>query len=262
MLERFQSQQVRPRAHGMGADIGTVEFHHLPRLHPEIGNGEDVEEVVVRLREPDAHRVAVDDADPADRRVVVELARLACGRDGLVDAVDAALDHPLVGRSELRIDQPADRECEVLRHEFAANALEGRVVREMNTLLEPQEVIAPAVAHFGHGFEQLRPKLCGARERVVGEQGVEDFLGHGVGVEVRDLRGIEVGFRDQEGNAQDLLRLGQGHARDREGREGQRAGEEAAGAQRAIAHWPRRSVASRCRCTSTSRASRGGASSR
>jgi hypothetical protein len=183
------------------------EPYRLARLRPDRLHGEDIEEVVVGLGEANAQRIAVHDLEAGDFRVVVEAALLLGLRDRVLDAGDAALDEPQVRRRGLGIHEALEGELVVGGGQLALLALERRIVGEEDPLLDAQGVRLAVVGDLRHRLERLRLQLRGPREEVVGERRLEDLLDDVVRVLIGRERRVEVGLRDEVGDAEDF-RLG------------------------------------------------------
>ena len=97
---------------------------------PRVRHRERIEESAGRPPQPDPQRVAVDDLEPGDRRVVVELAGLRGLRARLVAADDLALDQPRPRALDRRVEQPLEAVGLVGRGQLARLALERGIGRE------------------------------------------------------------------------------------------------------------------------------------
>ena len=87
-----------------------VGLDHLARDRRRRLVGKYVGQVVVGILEADAQRVAVDRLEAGHLRVVVELAALLRRLGRLVQPDDLALDQEGPRRTDLRIDQPLQRD--------------------------------------------------------------------------------------------------------------------------------------------------------
>ena len=102
---------------------------------------EHVREVVVGLLQADAQRVAVDGLESRDLRVVVELAAVLLRLLGqFVEADDLAFEQPRPRRMDRRVHQPLQRVDVIVGDELALDALERRIGREVDALLDLERV--------------------------------------------------------------------------------------------------------------------------
>ena len=200
-------QHVRARADRMAHRVVGVALDHLARDDPERDVRGDEQEVVVGLLEPEAQRVAVDDLDPRDLRVVVELPALLRRRGVLVQPDDLALEQERVRGPVLRIQEPEIRVDDVLRDELALLALEHRVRREVDALAQLERVGLAVVGDLRHRLGQHRDELRRPREVIVGQQPLEDALEHRRGIEIRDPHRVEAVLARGEAYVQDLVRV-------------------------------------------------------
>ena len=127
-------EPVGARADGVGADVAAVGLDDLARDGAHVRHGEHVREAVVGRLEPDLQRVAVDDLETGQRRVVVEPARARRRGLGLVAADQLALDQPRPRRALHRVEVTLDAVGVVGGGQFPRHALECGIGREHDAL--------------------------------------------------------------------------------------------------------------------------------
>ena len=179
------AEHVRSRADRMRADVNAICGDDFACDGRGVRHREHVQETQVRLRQADAQRMAIEDFEAGNRRVVVELAGLRRALAHGVRADDLALDEPQPRTLHRGVEEAPDRIFLIGGDQLSRLAAERGVGREENSLPEPERVRRAAVAHLGHRLERSRDELHGTREIVVGQHRVEDVVDDAVGRGVR-----------------------------------------------------------------------------
>ena len=151
----------------MRAEILAIGADHLGRDRRRIGDGQRIKEAQVRLLEPAFQRVAIDDFEPGNGCVVIELSGLRCLRSHLVSADDLALDQPLPRAFYRRVEQPLDGIGLISGGELAWLALERRIGREKDALAQFEYIRRTVVLHQWHRLQCPRHQFHRPREVVV-----------------------------------------------------------------------------------------------
>ena len=138
----------------------------------------------------------VDDLEPGQGRVVVELAGLLRLGARLVAADELPVEQPQPRRLDRRVEDPLEAVGVVRGDEFARLALERGIGREQDALPDPEGVAAAAVRHRRHRLGGHRHELHRPREVVVVEERLEDVGDDGVGCRVRGEGRVEAGLGD------------------------------------------------------------------
>ena len=130
------------------------------------GSAEAIQEREVGILQAQAQRVAVDDLDPGDGAIVVELAALECLVVQLVEAAKVVQEQPRVRRTIARVAQSLDRIGRIGCGELAPLAAERRIVRKVDAGLQPERIGAPTILRRGHGDGDAGHELRRTREIV------------------------------------------------------------------------------------------------
>ena len=203
------AEHVGPGADRMRAEIAAVRLDDFARDRGGVRHREHVEEAQVGLLQADAQRVAIDDLEPRDRRVVVEFAGSSSAlRAHLVRADDLAFDQPQPRALDRRIEQALERIRLIGGGQLARLALERRVGREEDSSLQLENVGRAAVFDRRHRLERPRHELHRPRQVVVVQHRLVDVIDDAVGARVGGELRIEAHFRAGEDDAQRLRRVG------------------------------------------------------
>ena len=204
------AQTERPRAHRVLHDLVAIVLHHLARHGAvEVRRGQRLGEARPWQLDAELHRVAVRRAQALDLALVVEgllaverlLAQLGQADEAQVGDAGPA------GRLERRVGKALEGEDVVSRRQLARLALEGRVVLKVDAAFDAHSEGAEIGRDLGHGLGRQRPDLHRPRQVVVAVQGLEDVRRDGARVQVGQLRRVEAGLGDREGDPQHLQGL-------------------------------------------------------